>query len=201
MLRRVSSCINFFEACIAFTLVTACKLAKSPKATLCTRGSSSFVTSTTALIATGWSEPVPGRVCPAVDQRLSRRTQLPVYQSDRILREPQLPARTPRKYHAARTYRAARTRLARRGQSLEHHEQCEADRDEGSLPRWRSAVGRRHGEELQRNPSAWMPWNYSDTLARWPRRRSRNRMNLPGRKGSIADRHARNRLHPYRRHR
>src|SRR6516162_7621143 len=89
MLRRVSSCINFFEACTAFILVTACKLAKSPKATLCTRGFSSFVTSTTALIATGWSEPVPGRVYPAVDQRLSRRTQLPVYQSDRILREPQ----------------------------------------------------------------------------------------------------------------
>jgi hypothetical protein len=67
----------------------ACKLAKSPKASLCTRGFSSFVTSTNALIATGWSEPVPGRVYPAEDQRLSRRTQLPVYQSDRNLREPQ----------------------------------------------------------------------------------------------------------------
>src|SRR5258708_14316538 len=33
-------------------------------ATLCTRGFSSFVASTTALIATGWSEPVPGRVYP-----------------------------------------------------------------------------------------------------------------------------------------
>jgi len=31
-------------------------------ATLCTRGFSSFVASTAALIATGWSEPVPGRV-------------------------------------------------------------------------------------------------------------------------------------------
>jgi hypothetical protein len=29
-----------------------------------------FVASTAALIATGWSEPVPGRVYPAVDQRL-----------------------------------------------------------------------------------------------------------------------------------
>src|SRR6266852_6861277 len=38
--------------------------ARSPSrlATLCTRGFSSFVASTTALIATGWSEPVPGRV-------------------------------------------------------------------------------------------------------------------------------------------
>jgi hypothetical protein len=31
-------------------------------ATLCTRGFSSLVASTAALIATGWSEPVPGRV-------------------------------------------------------------------------------------------------------------------------------------------
>jgi hypothetical protein len=40
--------------------------ARSPSrlATLCTRGFSSFVASTTALIATGWSEPVPGRVYP-----------------------------------------------------------------------------------------------------------------------------------------
>src|SRR5271169_5922930 len=33
-------------------------------ATLFTRGFSSFVASTAALIATGWSEPVPGRVYP-----------------------------------------------------------------------------------------------------------------------------------------
>jgi hypothetical protein len=46
--------------------------ARSPSrlATLCTRGFSSFVASTAALIATGWSEPVPGRVYPAVDQHL-----------------------------------------------------------------------------------------------------------------------------------
>ena len=38
--------------------------ARSPSrlATLCTRGFSSLVASTAALIATGWSEPVPGRV-------------------------------------------------------------------------------------------------------------------------------------------
>ena len=41
------------------------------KATLYTRGFSSFVTSTTAPIATGWSEPVPGWVfLPTEDQRL-----------------------------------------------------------------------------------------------------------------------------------
>ena len=58
---RVGSCIVCFEACSAFTLVTACTLAKSPKATLYTGGSGSFVASTAAPIATGWSEPVPGR--------------------------------------------------------------------------------------------------------------------------------------------
>jgi len=63
-LRRVNSCVILFEACSAFTFVTACMLAKSPKATLYTRGFSGFVTFTTAPIATGWSEPVPGRDSP-----------------------------------------------------------------------------------------------------------------------------------------
>src|SRR5215467_7756947 len=49
----------------------ACRVAI---ATFCTRGFSSLVASTAALIATGWSEPVPGRVTPAVDHHLSRRT-------------------------------------------------------------------------------------------------------------------------------
>jgi hypothetical protein len=39
-------------------------------ATLCTRGFSSLVASTAALIATERSEPVPVRVTPAVDHRL-----------------------------------------------------------------------------------------------------------------------------------
>ena len=54
--RPVGSRITFFEACSAFTHVTACLLAKSPEATLSTRGSGSFVTSTAAPIATGWSD-------------------------------------------------------------------------------------------------------------------------------------------------
>ena len=37
----------------------ACRVALT---TLCTRGFSGLVASTAALIATGWSEPVPGRV-------------------------------------------------------------------------------------------------------------------------------------------
>ena len=71
----VGSCINSFEACSAFTRVTTCRLAESPYATLSTGGFSGFVASTAAPIATGRSDPVPGRVFPpAVDQRLSRRT-------------------------------------------------------------------------------------------------------------------------------
>ena len=60
-LRRVGSCIALFEACSAFTHVTACMLARSPSATLYTGGFSRFVTFTTAPAATGRSDPVPGR--------------------------------------------------------------------------------------------------------------------------------------------
>ena len=59
---RVGSCISRFGACSAFTHVTVCIARRVANATLCTRGSSSFVASTAALIATGWSEPVPGRL-------------------------------------------------------------------------------------------------------------------------------------------
>jgi hypothetical protein len=58
----VGSCIISFVACSAFTRVTTCRLAKSPYATLSTGGSGGFVASTAAPIATGWSDPVPGRV-------------------------------------------------------------------------------------------------------------------------------------------
>src|SRR6201984_2064826 len=44
-------------------------------ATLCTRGFSSLVASPAALIATGWSEPVPGRVYPRCGPAPSRRTR------------------------------------------------------------------------------------------------------------------------------
>ena len=58
----VGSCIISFVACSAFPHVTTCRLAKSPYATLYTGGSGGFVASTAAPIATGWSDPVPGRV-------------------------------------------------------------------------------------------------------------------------------------------
>jgi hypothetical protein len=73
--RWVGTCIISFEACSAFTRVTTCRLAESPYATLFTGGFSGFVASTAAPIATGRSDPVPGRVFhPAEVQRLSRRT-------------------------------------------------------------------------------------------------------------------------------
>src|SRR6266702_3552422 len=71
----VGSCITFFEACSAFTRVTTCRLAESPYATLYIGGSDGFVVSTAAPIATGWSDPVPGRVFfPLWTSAFSRRT-------------------------------------------------------------------------------------------------------------------------------
>jgi hypothetical protein len=62
---RVGFRITLFEACSAFTHVTACILAKSPNVTLYTKGFSRFVTSTTAPIATGWSESCRAGFAPA----------------------------------------------------------------------------------------------------------------------------------------
>jgi hypothetical protein len=72
----VGSCITSFEACSAFTRVTTCRLAESPYATLYTGGSGGFVASAAAPIATGWSDPVPGRVFffPLWTSAFSRRT-------------------------------------------------------------------------------------------------------------------------------
>ena len=75
-LRRVGSHIIRFEACSAFTHVTACLLAESPKATLSIEGFDGFVTSTAAPIATGWSEPVAGwDLHPLKTNAFSRRTE------------------------------------------------------------------------------------------------------------------------------
>ena len=60
--KRVGSHIERFEACSAFTHVSACMFARSPKATLFTGGFDGFVTSTTAPIATGWSDQLPGGI-------------------------------------------------------------------------------------------------------------------------------------------
>jgi hypothetical protein len=53
-------------------------------AALYTEGFNGFVTSAAASIATGWSEPVPGRVClPLLTSAFSRRTELSEWQSRR----------------------------------------------------------------------------------------------------------------------
>lgn len=56
---QVGSRITLFEACSAFTHVSACMFAESPKATLYTEGFDRFVTSPLAPIATGWSDQLP----------------------------------------------------------------------------------------------------------------------------------------------
>ena len=64
-----ASALVIFGTCSAFTRVMACQLADRPKAAPCTEGFSRFVTSTTAPIATGWSDscraglPPAGRPC------------------------------------------------------------------------------------------------------------------------------------------
>ncbi len=52
---RVGLRIVLFEACSAFTRVTACTLARSPSRDPLSRGFSHFVTSMTAPVASGWS--------------------------------------------------------------------------------------------------------------------------------------------------
>jgi len=74
-LSQVGSRIARFEACSAFTHVTACMLAKSPFATLYTRGFGDIVTSITAPIASGWSDSCRVGFAPTGDRRLSRRTE------------------------------------------------------------------------------------------------------------------------------
>lgn len=70
-MRRVGVRIQYFEACSAFTHVTACTLAEFLYRTLYTRGFSRFIASTTALIATGRSERSRAGFAPAGSQRLS----------------------------------------------------------------------------------------------------------------------------------
>ena len=57
---RVGSHNTLFEACSAFTARYGLHARRSPKVTLYTGGFSSFVTSTTAPIATCWSDKLPG---------------------------------------------------------------------------------------------------------------------------------------------
>ena len=72
---RLGSRINDFEACSAFTHVTARLFARPPEAAPCIEGFDSFVTSTAAPIATGRSDPVTGRdLHPQALNAFARRT-------------------------------------------------------------------------------------------------------------------------------
>ncbi len=67
---RVGLCNGLFEACSAFTHVTACTLAGSPKVIRYIEGFSYFVTSITAPIASGWSDNCRVGLSPTVKRRL-----------------------------------------------------------------------------------------------------------------------------------
>src|ERR1700756_4164944 len=68
--RRVDLRIVLFEACSAFTRVTACTLALSPIRDTHSEGFSHFVTSLTAPVASGWSGRRVG-LAPTGKRRLS----------------------------------------------------------------------------------------------------------------------------------
>src|ERR1700736_6539221 len=78
---QVGLCIVLFEACSAFTRVTACTLALPPIRGTHSEGFSYFVTSIAAPVASGWSSCRVGltptgkrRLCTAHARRRHRRT-------------------------------------------------------------------------------------------------------------------------------
>jgi len=74
---QVGLCNVLFEACSAFTRVTACTLAGSSKMTRYIRGFSHFVTSMTAPITSGWSKIAGWDSHPLRNAALARRTPSP----------------------------------------------------------------------------------------------------------------------------
>jgi len=78
--------VNIFEACSAFTRVTACRLASPAFRDLSTEGSGGFVASSAAPIATGWSASCQAGFPPAENRRLSRRTGHHTYLSPLLQR-------------------------------------------------------------------------------------------------------------------
>ena len=73
-LRRVGFRIALFEACLAFTTRYGLHVRRVTIMTLYTEGFGRFVTSTTAPIATGWSDRCRVGISPTERTRLSRRT-------------------------------------------------------------------------------------------------------------------------------
>jgi len=77
---QVGLCNVLFEDYLAFTHITACTLAGSPKVTRYLRGFSHFVTSMTAPIASGWSKITGWDSRPLRNAAFARRTPTPVIQ-------------------------------------------------------------------------------------------------------------------------
>src|SRR5205807_9288988 len=73
--RWVGSCINRFEACSAFTHVTACMLAKSPTRPSTPEAPTASFPSPPLRLLPGGANSSPAGLSPAVNQRLSRRTR------------------------------------------------------------------------------------------------------------------------------
>ena len=71
---QVGLCNVVFEDCSAFTRVTACTLAGSPKVIRYIEGFSHFVTSMTAPIASGWSKIAGWDLHPLRNAAFARRT-------------------------------------------------------------------------------------------------------------------------------
>jgi len=67
--------ITFFEACSAFTARYSLHARQVALSNPYIRGFSDFVTSITAPIATGWSDPCRVGIAPTEDTRLARRTE------------------------------------------------------------------------------------------------------------------------------
>src|SRR6266478_8945080 len=72
--RWVGSCINRFEACSAFTHVTACMLAKSPTRPSTPEAPTASLPSPPLRLLPGGANSSRAGLSPAVNQRLSRRT-------------------------------------------------------------------------------------------------------------------------------
>src|SRR5260221_4680631 len=84
---RVGLCIVLFEACSAFTRVTACTLAPSPIRDALSEGLSHFVTSIAAPVASGWSVCRVG-LAPTGKRRLSTAHAISRLMHRNIISEP-----------------------------------------------------------------------------------------------------------------
>jgi len=72
---RYASRFSSSAATVPSTIISESRFLSPAEPTFYTRGFNSLVASPAALIATGWSEPVPGRVYPCCGPAPSRRTR------------------------------------------------------------------------------------------------------------------------------